>query len=343
MFAFTCYAILRRRYQCLKRTGKCAIFLSLLVLLSFVLHHKGSSVKDLEKYMLAKNNQIEERDFNGSKIRGLFPYVINEPDKCRARLAAPFLVFLIMIEAVQVEARHAIRQTWGNENLIQGVAVVRLFLLGKREGEVGAHQQRMLQEESQKYHDIIQQDFLDSYNNLTLKTLMGLHWVARYCSRASYVLKTDSDMFVNTENLILKLLRPELKPKRNYFTGMVIHGDKPIRDKMSKWYVSKEEYPEAKYPNFCSGTGYVLSGDMALKIFMTSPRVRRVHLEDVHVAKLGLKPVEKPGEFLFNDWRLPFEGCTYNNLITSHGVQPKEIIQYWKIVQSRKKECNRKL
>ncbi|XP_077376989.1 beta-1,3-galactosyltransferase 2-like [Festucalex cinctus] len=297
----------------------------------------------LEKPKPAKTNQSEEGDFNSTKIRGLFPYVINEPDKCRESLAAPFLVFIITTAAVQVEARHAIRQTWGNENLIQGVAVVRLFLLGKREGEVGAHQQRMLQEESQKYHDIIQQDFLDSYNNLTLKTLMGLHWVARYCSRASYVLKTDSDMFVNTENLILKLLRPELKPKRNYFTGMVIHGDKPIRDKMSKWYVSKEEYPEAKYPNFCSGTGYVLSGDMALKIFMTSQSVRRMHLEDVHVAvcvaKLGLKPVDLPNGVLFNHWRVPFKGCRYNNLITSHGFQPKEIIQYWKIMQSNKTNC----
>ncbi|XP_077412639.1 beta-1,3-galactosyltransferase 2 [Vanacampus margaritifer] len=297
----------------------------------------------LEKSKQATSMQSEEGDFNGSKIKGLFPYIINEPDKCSESLAAPFLVFIITTVAVQEEARDAIRQTWGNENLVHGVVLVRLFLLGKHEGEVGIQQQMMLQEESQKHHDIIQQDFLDSYNNLTLKTLMGLHWVARYCSRASYVMKTDSDMFVNTENLILKLLRPEMKPKTNYFTGIVVHGDKPIRDKMSKWYVSKEEYPEMKYPTFCSGTGYVLSGELALKIFTTSLSMRRVHLEDVHVAlcvaKLGLKPVDLPNGALFNHWRVPFKGCKYNDLITSHGFQAKEIIQYWKLMQSNKTNC----
>ncbi|XP_061653137.1 beta-1,3-galactosyltransferase 2 [Phyllopteryx taeniolatus] len=297
----------------------------------------------LEQSKSAKANQSEGEDIHDAMIHGLFPYIINEPDKCRESQAAPFLVFIITTEALQVEARDAIRQTWANETLIQDVGVVRLFLLGKHEGEVGTHQQRMLQEESQKYNDIIQQDFLDSYKNLTLKTLMGLQWVARYCSQASYVMKTDSDMFVNTENLIQELLRPELKPKRNYFTGKLISNDSPIRDKKSKFYVSKEEYTKESYPTFCSGTGYVLSGDLALKIYTTSLSMRQLHLEDVHVAlclaKLGLKPIKPPSVFLFNHWRVPLKRCKYNHLITSHGFQPEEIIQYWGIQQSNKKKC----
>ncbi|XP_061695516.1 beta-1,3-galactosyltransferase 2 [Syngnathoides biaculeatus] len=301
---------------------------------------RGAAV---EQSKSAKVNQSEEGGIHRTLLNGLFPYIINEPDKCQESQAAPFLVFIITTEALQVDARDAIRQTWANETLIRDVGVVRLFLLGKCEGEEGSRQQRILQKESLKYHDIIQQDFLDSYKNLTLKTLMGLHWVARYCSRASYVMKTDSDMFVNTENLIQGLLRPELKPKRNYFTGRLISNDLPIRDKKSKFYVSKKEYPEGKYPIFCSGTGYVLSGDLPLKIYTTSLSMRQLHLEDVHVAlclaKLGLKPIVPPHEFLFNHWRVPLAGCRYNRLITSHGFQPKEIIQHWRIQQSNKEKC----
>ncbi|XP_019734718.1 beta-1,3-galactosyltransferase 2 [Hippocampus comes] len=297
----------------------------------------------LETPKLATTNQSEVGHLNDTEIQGLFPYIINEPVKCRQNLTAPFLVFIIATEALQVEARDAIRQTWGNEHLIRGVPVVRIFLLGKDEGEAVSRQQQMLQEESRKYHDIIQQDFLDSYNNLTLKTLMGLHWVARYCSRASYVMKTDSDMFINTENLIRKLLRPELKPKTNYFTGRVIRNNAPIRDRKSKWYVSEQEYPNVMYPTFCSGTGYVLSGDLALKIYTTSPSVRQLHLEDVHVAlcvaKLGLEPIDPPSHFLFNHWRVPFKGCDYYRLLTSHGFQPWEIIQYWSMMLSDKTKC----
>ena len=46
------------------------------------------------------------------------------------------------------------------------------------------------------------ENFIDSYGNLTLKTMMGLKWASRYCWRAKFVYKVDDDMFVNVENLL---------------------------------------------------------------------------------------------------------------------------------------------
>ncbi|XP_077471353.1 beta-1,3-galactosyltransferase 2 [Stigmatopora argus] len=297
------------------------------------------SVKTFEHLKPTNSNLIKSGDFNSYS---LFPYLINEPDKCKGSRAAPFLVFLITTEALQVEAREAMRQTWANESVVPAVAIVRLFLLGKYEGQLTSNHQKILSEESQRYHDIIQQDFLDSYYNLTLKTLMGLHWVARYCSEASYVMKTDSDMFVNTDRLIHRLLKPELKPKRNYFTGLVIRNESPIQDKNNKAYVPKEEYSKAKFPPFCSGTGYVLSGDLAPRIYTASLSLRQVHLEDVNVglclAKLGLEPTNPPYG-LFYHWRIPYRVCKYKQLITSHGFEPKEIIKYWRMQQSDETRC----
>lgn len=279
----------------------------------------------------------------GAVAPGPFAYIINEADKCAAGTRAPFLVLLIATEARQVEARNAIRQTWGNESVVPALRLVRLFLLGRGEGELGALQQRALWAESRRHGDIVQQDFVDSYKNLTIKTLMGMNWVAARCPSASYVMKTDSDVFVNTEFLVSKLLRPEVQPRRNYFTGNNMRGFGPNRNQNSKWYMPPELYPGDKYPTFCSGTGYVFSGDLAGKIYHVSQRVRRLHLEDVYVgvclARLGIEPTPPPNAFLFNHWRVSYSSCKYSHLITSHGFHPNELLKYWHHLQNNKRNA----
>lgn len=304
--------------------------------------HKKESISSLPGGLRSENAMatIVEGKLGGRTSPGPFPYTINEPDKCIQNRQAPFLVLLIATEARQVEARSAIRQTWGNESALPNTGLIRLFLLGKTEGELGRLQQRMLEAESQRYRDILQQDFLDSYKNLTIKTLMGMNWVAVHCPRASYVMKTDSDVFVNTEYLVHKLLRPEIKPKKNYFTGNNMRGFAPNRNKNSKWYMPPEMYPDDKYPTFCSGTGYVFSGDLASKIYRASLSVPHLHLEDVYVgiclATLGIEPTPPANAFLFNHWRVSYSSCKYSHLITSHGFHPNELLKYWHHLQNNK-------
>ncbi|XP_006002998.1 beta-1,3-galactosyltransferase 2 [Latimeria chalumnae] len=270
-----------------------------------------------------------------------YQYIINEPDKCQEN--TPFLILLIAAEPKQAEARHAIRQTWGNESLAPGLRIVRLFMLGLS-NKVNGYIQNDILEESRKHHDIIQQGYIDTYYNLTIKTLMGMNWVATFCPNVRYVMKTDSDMFVNTEYLIQKLLKPELPPRRNFFTGYLMRGYAPNRNKDSKWYMPPELYPSERYPVFCSGTGYVFSGDLAEKIFKVSLSIRRLHLEDVYVgiclAKLRIDPMPPPNEFVFNHWRVSYSSCKYSHLITSHQFQPNELIKYWNHLQQNKhKAC----
>ncbi|KAF5923891.1 hypothetical protein HPG69_010319 [Diceros bicornis minor] len=71
-----------------------------------------------------------------------------------------------------VKARSAIRVTWGEKKSWWGYEVLTFFLLG-RQGE-GEDQvlALSLEDEHLLYGDIIQQDFLDTHNNLTLKTMM---------------------------------------------------------------------------------------------------------------------------------------------------------------------------
>ncbi|XP_012695089.1 beta-1,3-galactosyltransferase 2 [Clupea harengus] len=288
---------------------------------------------------LSTNSSLQGEMGVGGKLAAQpYRYILNEPHKCRE--SSPFLVLLIAAEPGQAEARNAIRQTWGNESVAAGLGFVRLFLLGTSSSRSEAYPQSAIEDESHQFHDIIQQDYLDTYYNLTIKTLMGMNWVATHCSRASYVMKTDSDMFVNIEYLIQKLLKPDQPPKRNYFTGYLMRGYAPNRNKDSKWYMPSELYSSERYPIFCSGTGYVFSGDLAEKIYQASRSIRRLHLEDVYVgiclAKLRIDPVPPPNEFLFNHWRVSYSSCKYSHLITSHQFQPNELIKYWNHLQSNK-------
>ncbi|XP_071983493.1 beta-1,3-galactosyltransferase 2-like [Engystomops pustulosus] len=278
---------------------------------------------------------------NGKKnTQPQYEYIINEPDKCKEH--SPFLVLLITVERWQREARQAIRNTWGKEELLPGVKILRLFFLGKDPNLNNDSKQAILKE-SQEFHDIIQQDYMDTYNNLTIKVLMGLNWITTYCPHALYIMKTDSDMFVNPEYLVNELLKPNQPPKTNYFTGYLMINASPIRNLDSKWYVSPEVYPEEKYPPFCSGTGYVLSGDLSHKIVKIYPHIRWIHLEDVFIGlcldKIGVQPVAPPKNSDFNAWRVTYSDCVYHRLVTSHGVSPGEILHYWNNLQKNKNIC----
>ncbi|XP_052405236.1 beta-1,3-galactosyltransferase 2-like [Carassius gibelio] len=296
---------------------------------------KESLQQGLENFFLSNISSSEE--MTAALILRVEPYIyiLNEPNACLQR--APFLVLLIEVEPKKTDARDAIRKTWANESVAGGLGFIRLFFIGVNQDSKLQH---TIEKESHRYHDIIQQDYRDTYNNLTLKTLMGMYWITKYCPEAKYVMKTDSDMFVNTQYLIKELLKPRGQPKQRYFTGHLMPDMSPHRNKESKWYMPREVYPGRRYPTFCSGTGYVFSGDLAQKIYVTSLTIPRLHLEDVYVgkclAKLKIEPTPPPNEHLFNHWRVPYSSCRYSNLITSHGFHPNEIIQYWQHLQSNK-------
>ncbi|NWU70488.1 B3GT5 galactosyltransferase, partial [Pterocles burchelli] len=84
----------------------------------------------------------------------------------------------------------------------------------------------------------------------------------------------------------------------------------PIRKIKSKWYVSREEYPGNTYPPFCSGTGYVLSTDVASQIYSVSESVPFIKLEDVFIGlcldKLKIHPEELHSEQTFFPERIKF-------------------------------------
>ncbi|KAK6483093.1 UNVERIFIED_CONTAM: hypothetical protein FKN15_066648 [Acipenser sinensis] len=294
---------------------------------SYVGHTTSISQRQVVKKRNITFNNIRTRPLNPHS----FEFLINEPKKCEAK--TPFLVILISTTHKEFDARQAIRETWGDENNFNDIKIITLFLLGQNTDLV---LNQMVEQESQIFHDIVVEDFIDSYHNLTLKTLMGMRWVTTFCPKAKYVMKTDSDIFVNMDNLVYKLLKPTTKPRRRYFTGYVINGG-PIRDVRSKWYMPRDLYPENKYPPFCSGTGYVFSTDVAELIYKTSLHTTLLHLEDVYVGmcmrKLGIHPFQNSG---FNHWKMAYSLCRYRRVITVHQISPEEMHRIWNDMSNKK-------
>ena len=73
-----------------------------------------------------------------------------------------------------------------------------IFLLGQLRNSTF---QANVTNESETYGDILQEGFIDTYANLTVKSLMLLKWFSRECHQVPYVLKTDDDMYINLKQL----------------------------------------------------------------------------------------------------------------------------------------------
>ncbi|KAM6224569.1 beta-1,3-galactosyltransferase 5 [Rhynchocyon petersi] len=245
----------------------------------------------------------------------------------------PFLVLLVTSSHKQLAARMAIRHTWGKEMVVKEKRIKTFFLLGATTKQ---HEMIAVAHEGQEYQDIIQKDFVDVYFNLTLKTMMGMEWVHHFCPQATFVMKTDSDMFVNVYYLIELLLKKNRTTR--FFTGFLKMNDFPIRNRFNKWFVSKHEYPWDKYPPFCSGTGYVFSGDVASLVYNVSESVPYIKLEDVFVglclAKLSIRLEELHSEQTFFPEGLRFSTCRFKKIVACHFIKPPEMLIYWQSLEN---------
>uniref|UniRef100_A0A673KTN7 Hexosyltransferase n=1 Tax=Sinocyclocheilus rhinocerous TaxID=307959 RepID=A0A673KTN7_9TELE len=262
-----------------------------------------------------------------------YHFILDEPDKCSQN---PFLVLMVPVAPQQVDARNAIRSTWGNESSVQGKAVLTLFLVGLTGGPEA---QQQLEEESRQHRDLVQSNFVDSYFNLTIKTMVIMDWLATRCPQANFSMKVDSDMYIGLENLMTLLLAPNT-PRQNYITGHLMWNQNVIRNKNSKWYVPKELYPEPKYPTYVLGMAYVFSNDLPPKIVEASEAIKPFNIEDAYVGaclkRLGINPSGAPDPSQFQTYMNNPKSHDLSKLITTIAGSPEKVVEFWLNVKGHK-------
>ncbi|XP_041378528.1 beta-1,3-galactosyltransferase 1-like [Gigantopelta aegis] len=203
-------------------------------------------------------------------------YLINPSSLCANRDV--FLVIFVTSAPDHFEIRNGIRYTWGLHARDDDVIVRMVFVIGRTSD---SKVQERIRRESIIKSDIIQASFVDSYRNLTLKTMSILYWVSHHCDEARYTMKADDDVFVHIPNLVAVLQRFNEKPR--IILGTVIASGSPHRESSSKWHVDYNMYPFSSYPSFVNGPAYVLSHDLVAVLLRRSTSLRLLWLEDVFI------------------------------------------------------------
>ncbi|KAH3692421.1 beta-1,3-galactosyltransferase 1-like [Dreissena polymorpha] len=261
-----------------------------------------------------------------------FDYVIQNEHICDTAENRGKIDLLICVTTIHKNAfiRQTLRRTWLSYTKNNTANVRHVFLLGQT---ANYRLQEFVMRENEIYHDIVQETFIDSYHNLTYKTIMGFKWASTKCPNAKFVMKTDDDVWVNVPSLMKLLSGSDMtKYLQTGLTGSCSQNEPPIRDKTSKWYASLISYPDKFYPDFCSGTGYVTSINVVSDIYHVSPHVPFFHLEDVYVGlcarKLGFSLKSNEG---FRAERHKTYHCDYkmDHVLTVHQVTPSVLTVIW--------------
>ena len=216
-----------------------------------------------------------------------YSYLINTNNNYCGKDNGKNLLFIafVPVSPNSFEIRDLIRSTWANDKYLKLKAKV-IFLIGKSNESVVNLQ---IKNESLKYSDIVQNDFMDTYYNLTIKTIMGFKWVSSFCQNAQYTLKIDDDVVVNVPFFIdyLEELVRKNKHQKNSLIGRFFKKAKVIRNSKSKFYVPRNEFENDFYNEYCEGPAYLLTNDLVVKMYEKSLNTKMIKFEDIYVGILA--------------------------------------------------------
>ncbi|XP_059902032.1 beta-1,3-galactosyltransferase 4 [Gadus macrocephalus] len=259
------------------------------------------------------------------------------PSPLVCQRAKPYLITVVASAPRNQQARQAIRDTWGGEVEVRGLRVMTLFIVGV---VLDRGLAKLLVEEARLRGDLIQGRFEDTYSNLTLKTLSMLGWARRFCPQAHFMAKVDDDVLFNPSALLHYLNRSRNPYEQgDLYLGRVHLHVAPDRDPDSKHYLPAGAYPPPVFPDYCSGTAYVLSRSALLKVSLAaaaSPLSTPLPPEDMFVGlcarTAGVLPSHCP---LFSGGpAVPYGRCCYQTMVSVHHIAPREMLGYWADIHS---------
>ncbi|OWF49093.1 Beta-1,3-galactosyltransferase brn [Mizuhopecten yessoensis] len=185
---------------------------------------KRKSLTDLNITTVLENIRIGGSPFPPTNPHPYKP--ISLPSDCNFHGNRSKIVILMYSRPGNYYYRKIIRRTWGE---LKDPNTRLVFLLGFLEDD-----QYVIEEESDRHRDILQEDFHDSYKNSTLKLIMGYNWAVKHCSKADVILSVNETLQVRSDILFEYIrdlvtlkpsplfrgdLVPSLPPNKSGFIG----------------------------------------------------------------------------------------------------------------------------
>ena len=238
--------------------------------------------------------------------------------------------------------RAAIRDTWGGAIQTDGewprakiqLEIKVVYVFGTH---VNSTENYLVAKEANKFKDVITGDFIESYSNMTLKSLLGLKWVVQHCSHVKYLVKSDDDMIINFPYLLNVIKEHDLT--RSILGPL--NTDAPAA-RVGKWNIARSTFPLLYYPPYESGSCYVISADIIKELYHASFDVQRIFIDDVYITGIlgkviGVRHVNKKG---FAYWATPPPTVCeimLNKVITGTRMTPVTLRQLWTDLHDRGK------
>ncbi|KAK3137014.1 hypothetical protein QOZ80_5BG0446540 [Eleusine coracana subsp. coracana] len=261
--------------------------------------------------------------------------VLDMSDRWKARplQEEPIKLFIGILSATNHFAeRMAIRKTWMQFPAIQlGNVVARFFVALSHRKEINA----ALKKEAEYFGDIVILPFIDRYELVVLKTVAICQYGVQNVT-AEYIMKCDDDTFVRLD-VVLQQVTSYDKNLPLYLGNLnLLH--RPLR--RGKWAVTYEEWPEAVYPPYANGPGYVISIDIAKDIASrhANQSLRLFKMEDVSMGMwVEDYNATAPVQYI-HSWRFCQFGCV-NNYFTAHYQSPRQMMCLWEKLSAGRAQC----
>ena len=246
------------------------------------------------------------------------------------------LVMMVQSRPGNAAIRRTLRRTWARP-AIQRLDVVLAFLVART---ANASVQESIEREAAHFGDIVQANFVDHYNNLTLKSLATLEWVDTFCPRARFAFKADDDLFVSVDNLMRFI--EHHRHERNIIYGNLVTSPWPERDPNSKFFVSKAIWDKPMFPQYMGGPMYLISGDAVCSIFQALMQRPYLFIEDVAVTGIGaqLAGVRRRRAPEMYTYPVPSgDTCLMRALIGAHQIPTDHLEDIWSRVRDPSIPC----
>ncbi|XP_065214673.1 beta-1,3-galactosyltransferase 1-like [Planococcus citri] len=196
----------------------------------------------------------------------------------------PLMLIIVCSEIGHVEQRKAVRETWAVAAQRNNMAV--LFLMGIDTKKEIDHE---IIDENLKYGDIIVENFVDTYNNLTIKSIMMLKWINQNCLNAKFIMKVDDDVYINVRNVLKTIDSVKDADLAGFLLGKLYTHERPHRRLTSKWYMPKYMFADDLYPHYLCGVGYIMSSEVVRALYQESLKKELVYLEDLFITGICAK------------------------------------------------------
>ena len=253
--------------------------------------------------------------------------IVNNPHACDNDV---YIVIGSPVGPRQFVERVATREAWGNIHSVDGHKVIHLFFAGHDEDD--EENDRLIREENEKYHDIIQFDMKNHFMNLTLLAILTYNWTYHYCPNIAYYVRADNDLWYNPRLHIHNYL---LQRREQTLIGNIVQGNKPIRVDVSRYWMPKSIFPASTFDPYPSGCFVTIAGDTLQTIVKYCEHIGPIiYFDDVFLGQIAsitnITLLSYPGGVMEFLWK-KYNGKTYKKLAAAHRYTPVDIVALWQI------------